>query len=92
MGGVESTVYDDTIVPGMQDEWRELMDDLIYIDNDSIIDDDDTSDDNRSVFLSPACNIKQAPTWLCERQEYERDLVKWHKKKAKSCQHRIYLT
>ena len=84
MGGVESTSYDDTTIPDMQDEWRELMDDLIYIDDDSIIDEDDPSDDNRSVFFAPACNIKQVPTWLFERQEYERDLVKWHKKKAKS--------
>ena len=84
MGGVESTAYDDTTIPEMQDEWRELMDDLIYIDDDSIIDEDDQSDDNRSVFFSPACTIKQVPTWLFERQEYERDLVKWHKKKAKS--------
>ena len=84
MGGAVSTL-DDSSIPGVQAEWRELMDDLIYMDNDSIVDDDDDeNDDTRSAFFTQSCNINQAPTWLFERQEYERDLVRWHKKKVKS--------
>ena len=81
MGGAVSTL-DDSSIPGVQAEWRELMDDLIYMNSDSIVDDDE--DDSRSVFFTQTCHIKESPTWLFERQEYERDLVRWHKKKAKS--------